>query len=259
MRKDVFICHASEDKPAVIRPLVASLEHRGISCWFDENEIFLGQSITQRVNEGLQKSDFVVIVFSLAFMRKHWPMRELWAVLNLEASSGKNIILPVIVGTQNDVFEITREFPLLNDKLFIVWDGDTNRVAFSIEKTIMNERGLETSSNIQMCQCGQCYSHFQRGAHICLGCKGAVVYGLTQHEKLKVRQDTISMIIMLEIIILFFLPYATTSFYTEIFPLYWKSFIWVAFAGIGAAVIAGLYFENKKAKENEHLIRTFMY
>lgn len=259
MRKDVFICHASEDKPAVIRPLVASLENRGISCWFDENEIFLGQSITQRVNDGLQKSDFVVIVFSLAFMKKHWPMRELWAVLNLEASSGKNIILPVIVGTQNDVFAITQEFPLLNDKLFIVWDGDTNRVAFSIEKTIMNERGLESSSSIQMHQCRQCYSHFQHGARICLGCKGAVIYGLTPNEKLQVRQETMGTIIFLEIAIFIVLKYMTAISFTEIFPLYWKIFIWVAATGLAVAFIAGLYFENKKTKENEGKVRTFLY
>lgn len=258
MRKDVFICHASEDKPAVIRPLVAGLEHRGISCWFDENEISLGQSITQRVNEGLKKSDFVVIVFSISFMKKHWPMRELWAVLNLEASSGKNIILPVIVGAQNDVWAITQEFPLLNDKLFIVWDGDTNRVAFSIEKTIMNERGQKTEvePEVAMYKCGICRSHFEDGAHICLGCKRPVVYGLTQQEKLRERQNAFSGVAILELLLFLFFPNVITKFTGFTFPAYWGFAIWLIPIGLVVALFAGFYFENKSEKSNQHLVRT---
>jgi len=36
MERDIFICHASEDKADVVRPLVNLLLQNGISCWFDE-------------------------------------------------------------------------------------------------------------------------------------------------------------------------------------------------------------------------------
>jgi TIR domain len=86
--RDIFVCHASEDKDEVVRPLVEAFTAAGVSCWYDEAEIHWGDSITQKVNEGLASLRFVVVVFSPTFVRKNWPQRELNAVLNQEVSSG---------------------------------------------------------------------------------------------------------------------------------------------------------------------------
>jgi len=56
--RDIFICHASEDKQAIVRPLVAAFKAQKISCWVDEAEIRWGDSITQKVNEGLAQSRY---------------------------------------------------------------------------------------------------------------------------------------------------------------------------------------------------------
>ncbi|MEI4902521.1 toll/interleukin-1 receptor domain-containing protein, partial [Klebsiella pneumoniae] len=61
--RDIFICHASEDRDDVVRPLVEAFTAAGISCWYDEAEIQWGDSITQKVNEGLGASKFVVVIF----------------------------------------------------------------------------------------------------------------------------------------------------------------------------------------------------
>ena len=86
--KDVFLCHASEEKPTVIRPLAEALGKAGISYWLDAVEIKWGDSITGRVNEGLKNSRFVVVVLSKAFLNKNWPSFEFNAVLNIGASTG---------------------------------------------------------------------------------------------------------------------------------------------------------------------------
>jgi hypothetical protein len=93
--RDIFVCHASEDKQDVVRPLVEAFTGARISCWHDEAEIQWGDSITQKVNEALATSQFVVVVFSPAFVRKNWPQRELNAVLNQETSSGEVKVLPL--------------------------------------------------------------------------------------------------------------------------------------------------------------------
>lgn len=123
MERDVFICHAGEDKQEVVRPLVLALEKEGIRCWVDEGEIKWGDSITQKVNEGLRISRFVIVVLSETFLGKNWPKRELNAVLNLEAASGEVIALPLLIGDKTVKERILREFPLLNDKLYVSWDG----------------------------------------------------------------------------------------------------------------------------------------
>ena len=46
--RDIFICHASEDKKEVVRPIVEAFRQAGISVWFDEAEIKWGDSIAPR-------------------------------------------------------------------------------------------------------------------------------------------------------------------------------------------------------------------
>lgn len=130
--RDVFICHASEDKDEIVRPIVEACTQAGISCWYDEAEIEWGDSITEKVNEGLVKSRYVVVVFSSASAGKKWPQRELNAVLNQEASTGEVKVLPLLVGSEREKEDILSRFPLLNDKQYLPWDGDLRRIVDSL-------------------------------------------------------------------------------------------------------------------------------
>ena len=122
--RDIFICHAGEDKDEIVRPMVEAFTQSGISCWYDEAEIRWGDSIVQKINEGLASSKYVVVVFSPAFVQKNWPQRELNAALNQEASTGEVKVLPLLVGSEGEKQKILRQFPLLNDKRYLPWDGD---------------------------------------------------------------------------------------------------------------------------------------
>jgi len=127
--RHVFVCHASEDKDAIVRPLVEAFNEVGISCWYDVAEIKWGDSVTAKVSHGLRVSRYVVVVISPASAGKHWPERELNAVLNQEASTGEMKVLPLLVGTPQERHEVMAKYPLLNDKMHLVWDGDAGSVA----------------------------------------------------------------------------------------------------------------------------------
>jgi|SoiMetStandDraft_2_1073263.scaffolds.fasta_scaffold19158_3 hypothetical protein len=115
MNKDVLICHAREDKTAVVHPLVFALKEAGITYWLDEEEIALGESITAGVNEGFKISDYVVVIFSRAFLLKNWPQRELWAAMNIEAETGVVKVIPILVGSNADIPYIRRGIHLRRD------------------------------------------------------------------------------------------------------------------------------------------------
>ena len=126
--RDIFICHAGEDREEVVRPMVEAFGQAGISCWYDEAEIQWGDSITKKVNEGLAMSRYVVVVFSSAFVHKNWPQKELNAVLSQEASTGEVKVLPLLVGSEEEKRQILTQFPLLNDKRYLPWDGDLRSI-----------------------------------------------------------------------------------------------------------------------------------
>jgi hypothetical protein len=74
---DIFISHATEDKNTIARPLSNSLKKRGIKVWFDEFELKVGDSIIEKINEGLIESKNGLIILSPDFFSKNWTKREL--------------------------------------------------------------------------------------------------------------------------------------------------------------------------------------
>ena len=74
---DVFISHASEDKDAVVRPLAHALSDGGLRVWYDEFELRIGDSLRRKIDLGLAKSRFGVVVFSRSFFGKGWTNYEL--------------------------------------------------------------------------------------------------------------------------------------------------------------------------------------
>ncbi|WP_071527246.1 toll/interleukin-1 receptor domain-containing protein [Nodosilinea nodulosa] len=107
-----FICHASEDKESFVRPLAKYLLKSGASIFYDEYSIKLGDSLTQKINEGLQSADFAIIVLSEAFFQKNWTQAELQSIFNLHVSSSLRLII-IYHGITND--DVRNIYPLLAD------------------------------------------------------------------------------------------------------------------------------------------------
>jgi len=91
---DVFISHASEDKDEVVRPLARALKEVGLSVWYDEFELKIGDSLRKKIDKGLANSRFGIVVLSKDFFRKGWTNYELDGIVS-KAVSGEQIILPI--------------------------------------------------------------------------------------------------------------------------------------------------------------------
>jgi hypothetical protein len=91
---DVFISHASEDKNEVVRPLANSLKEKGLSVWYDEFELKIGDSLRRKIDQGLSKSRFGIVVISRAFIKKGWTNYELDGLMT-KAVSGQQTLLPI--------------------------------------------------------------------------------------------------------------------------------------------------------------------
>lgn len=111
---DVFISHSSEDKDAIVRPLANALRNRGLSVWYDEFELKIGDSLRRKIDVGLAKSNFGIVVISRSFIRKGWTNYELDGLIT-RAVSGEQVLLPIWHDiTKQEVIEYS---PSLADKL----------------------------------------------------------------------------------------------------------------------------------------------
>ena len=91
---DVFISHASEDKDSVVRPLALALKEKGVNVWYDEFELKIGDSLRRKIDQGLSKSKFGIVVISRSFIKKGWTNYELDGLMT-KAISGQQILLPI--------------------------------------------------------------------------------------------------------------------------------------------------------------------
>lgn len=111
---DVFISHASEDKDEVVRPLANALRDGGLDVWYDEFELRIGDSLRRKIDEGLARSRFGVVILSRAFLGKGWTNYELDGLVT-RAVTGDQVLLPVWHGiTKQEVIDYS---PSLADKL----------------------------------------------------------------------------------------------------------------------------------------------
>lgn len=111
---DVFISHASEDKEEVVRPLANALKEKGLSVWYDEFELKIGDSLRRKIDQGLSKSRFGIVVISRPFIRKGWTNYELDGLMT-KAVSGQQTLLPIWHNiTKQEVIDYS---PSLADKV----------------------------------------------------------------------------------------------------------------------------------------------
>jgi HAD superfamily phosphoserine phosphatase-like hydrolase len=147
---DVFICHASEDTATVAIPLSNAFRAASISFWLDEGEINWGDSIITKVNEGLSKSRYVVVILSSVSADKNWPLRELNAILNIEASTGDVKVLPLLVGTREVISTIYAKMPLLNDKQYLTWNNNADEIVKRLLKRLSREPATATTTTADL-------------------------------------------------------------------------------------------------------------
>ena len=93
-KRVAFISHSSKDKPFV-RQLVSDLTAEGVKVWLDEQRILVGDSIPEKISQGLAESDIFLVVLSEHSVSSEWVKRELNSALVSEISKRKVKIMPL--------------------------------------------------------------------------------------------------------------------------------------------------------------------
>lgn len=109
-RRDVFISYNHQDKRFVER-LAADLTAFGLSVWWDEWEMRVGDSLIDKINDGITTSSWLAVVLSPHSIQSRWVKRELAAALSMEIESDKVFVLPLLL----DDCQLP---PFLRDKVF---------------------------------------------------------------------------------------------------------------------------------------------
>ena len=135
---DVFISHATEDKDEIVRPLADALISAGLRVWYDEFELRIGDSLRRKIDAGLARSRFGVVVLSHSFFAKNWPQYELDGLVTREMT-GEQVILPLWHRITKS--EVIARSPSLADKVArSTADFTVEEIAAEIADVIKNRK-----------------------------------------------------------------------------------------------------------------------
>jgi hypothetical protein len=114
----VYLAHASEDK-ARVRPIAEYLMANGVEVWFDEWEIEPGDSLRQKMEEGLGAMTHFLAVLTETSITKPWVNREIDVGL-VQQVGGKSRFVPLVVD-----LEASRLPPFIQAMLFLRIDPES--------------------------------------------------------------------------------------------------------------------------------------
>ncbi|HEY9405055.1 MAG TPA: toll/interleukin-1 receptor domain-containing protein, partial [Pyrinomonadaceae bacterium] len=97
MNRNIFISYNHQDKDFAGR-LACDLKAAGLSVWWDQWEIKVGDSIIQKVSDGISGSAHLIVVLSPSSVKSDWVKREVGSALWRQLSTEKDIVpLPVLI------------------------------------------------------------------------------------------------------------------------------------------------------------------
>lgn len=110
--RDVFLCHAWDDRKDAAKELHDLLESKGVTVWFSEKDVLLGSSLLREIDKGLVKSRVGIVLVTPSFLKR--VKGEGIADKELSALLARDLLVPIV---HNTTFDDLREVsPLLGSR-----------------------------------------------------------------------------------------------------------------------------------------------
>lgn len=110
--RDVFLCHAWDDRKGSAKELHDILESKGVSVWFSEKDVLLGSPLLREIDKGLVKSRVGIVLVTPLFLKR--IKGEGIADKELSALLARDLLIPIVHNTTYD--ELREVSPLLGSR-----------------------------------------------------------------------------------------------------------------------------------------------
>ncbi len=140
----VFISYSHIDS-STVEELEKRLKENKIKIWIDKSEMKLGDSIIDKITDGINSSQYFMIILSRNSLASEWVKRELNATLMLQLNKKSIKILPIYLGIKPS------EAPLFLQDIWGV-EIDEQISDKAMKKIIEPFRDKDRDRNIKMMQ-----------------------------------------------------------------------------------------------------------
>lgn len=131
--RDVFLCHAWNDRKSAAKELHDLLDANGVSVWFSEKDVPLGSSLLREIDKGLANSKIRLVLVTPSFIER--VKNEGIAEKELSALLARDLLVPIV---HNTTFERLREVsPLLGSRSGLdTNDEPMHRIALKLAELV---------------------------------------------------------------------------------------------------------------------------
>lgn len=136
--RDVFLCHAWDDRKGAAKELHDLLESKGVSVWFSEKDVLLGSSLLREIDKGLVKSRVGIVLVTPLFLKR--IKSEGIADKELSALLARDLLVPIVHDTTFD--DLRDVSPLLGSR------SGLSTVEDSMEEVASKLAELVTPDNV---------------------------------------------------------------------------------------------------------------
>ncbi|WP_055448487.1 toll/interleukin-1 receptor domain-containing protein [Lacinutrix mariniflava] len=110
--RDIFLCHAWDDRKGVAKELHDILESKGVSVWFSEKDVALGAPLMREIDKGLIKSRVGIVLVTPLFLKRIAGAGI--ADKELSALLARDMLVPIVHDTTYD--DLRDASPLLGSR-----------------------------------------------------------------------------------------------------------------------------------------------
>jgi hypothetical protein len=131
--RDIFLCHAWDDRKGAAKELHDLLEENGVSVWFSEKDVLLGSSLLREIDKGLANSKVGIVLVTPSFIER--VKNEGIAEKELSALLARDLLVPIVHQT---TFERLREVsPLLGSRSGLDTNEESmNKIALKLSELV---------------------------------------------------------------------------------------------------------------------------
>lgn len=110
--RDVFLCHAWDDRKDAAKELHDLLKSKGVTIWFSENDVPLGSPLLREIDKGLANSRVGIVLVTPSFLKR--IKGEGIADKELSALLARDLLVPIVHNTTYD--DLREVSPLLGSR-----------------------------------------------------------------------------------------------------------------------------------------------
>lgn len=113
----VFLSHSHKDK-SFVEKLAHDLLLAEIDVWYDDWELEIGHSLTIKIQQGIESSEYLAIVLSPDAIKSAWVEKEWTTALKRELDNRQVVVLPIL-------YKACQPPPFLDDKKYADFSDPT--------------------------------------------------------------------------------------------------------------------------------------